>query len=391
MSEAKKVYKVGISGSYGGLNLGDEAILQSMINQLRQSLPVEITVFTRDVEDTKRRHKVEHVVSARNLTRSEVVPEIEGLDLFILGGGGILFDSEIRAFLREVSLAHDSGVPVMVYAVSAGPLQDPDMQKYVKEVLSKAALITVRERNAKKILEETGISCEIIVTADPAFLIEPEPLPKDTIKRERLEPGQRLVAMSVREPGSAAPDLREMSYHELIANTADFIIDRYKANIVFIPMEQRVLDMQHSHAVISKMLQPQRAWLLQGEYTPGQILSLMKQFDFAVGMRLHFLIFAALQGVPFVALPYAAKVSGILEDLQIATPPLRLVNAGRLISYIDRYWDDREATIKQIRQLLPAIKERARDNNRMAVKLLTGQYEELKTCSPSRQPEDVKG
>ncbi|MDD5703411.1 MAG: polysaccharide pyruvyl transferase family protein [Dehalococcoidales bacterium] len=391
MSEAKKIYKVGISGSYGGLNLGDEAILQSMINQLRQSLPVEITVFTRDVEDTKRRHKVEHVVSARSLTRSEVVPEIEGLDLFILGGGGILFDSEIRAFLREVSLAHDNGVPVMVYAVSAGPLQDSNMQKHVKEVLSQAALITVRERDAKKTLEETGINCEIIVTADPAFLIEPELLSKDTIKRERLEPGQRLVAMSVREPGSAAPDLSEMSYHELIANTADFIIDRYNSNIVFIPMEQRVLDMQHSHAVISKMLQPQRAWLLQGEYTPGQILSLMKQFDFAVGMRLHFLIFAALQGVPFVALPYAAKVSSILEDLQIATPPLRLVNAGRLISYIDRYWDDREATKKQIRRLLPAIKERARDNNRMAVKLLTGQYEELETCSLLKQPEDVKG
>ena len=367
----EKVYRVGISGSYGGLNMGDEAILQGIVTQLRRSLPVEITVFTRDVEDTHRRYQVEHVVPARNLTRSEVLPEIENLDLFILGGGGILFDTAIKDYIREVTLAHEKGIPVMIYAVSAGPLQNPEMQKQVKEALSQAAVITVRERNAKKILEEIGITCEIIVTADPAFLLEPEPLPEDTVKREHLEAGQRLVGMSVREPGGAAPDLTEISYHELLANSADFMIDRYDANIVFVPMEQRVLDMQHSHAVIAKMLRPQRAWLLQGEYTPGQLLNIMDYLDFAVGMRLHFLIFAALRGIPFVALPYATKVGGILEEMQIDMPPLRMVNAGRLISYIDRYWDSREAIKEKINKLLPAIKERALENNRIAIKLLT--------------------
>jgi polysaccharide pyruvyl transferase CsaB len=385
MNKAAKVYKVGISGSYGGLNLGDEAILQSMITQLRRSLPVEITVFSRDPEDTRRRHRVEHVVAVRTLTRSEVLPAIEGLDLFILGGGGILFDSAIQEYMREVVLAHDKNIPVMVYAVSAGPLADPNMQKVVKEGLSQAAVITVRERNAKKILEEAGIGCEIIVTADPAFLLEPEPISEDIIKREHLEPGQRLVGLSVREPGGAAPDLREMSYHELLANAADFMIDRYDANIVFIPMEQRVQDMQHAHAVISKMLRPQRAWLLQGEYTPGQLMSIIKRFDFAVGMRLHFLIFAALQGIPFVALPYATKVGGILEDLQIDMPPLKLVNAGRLISYIDRYWDARENIKGKIKQLLPAIKDRALESNRIAVNLLTKKGDGVQVCTPIKK------
>jgi polysaccharide pyruvyl transferase WcaK-like protein len=39
-------------------------------------------------------------------------------------------------------------------------------------------------------------------------------------------------------------------------------------------------------------------------------------------MRLHFLIFAALRGVPFTALPYASKVTGFLQDLNEETPPL---------------------------------------------------------------------
>ncbi len=391
MVEPEKVYKVGISGSYGGLNLGDEAILQSMIKELRRSLPVEITVFSRDVEDTRSRYQLERVIPVRSLTRSEVIPEIERLDLFILGGGGILFDTAIKEYLREVNLAHEKGVPVMVYAVSAGPLQDPNMQKQVKESLNRAAVITVRERNAKKILEEAGIGCEIIVTADPAFLLEPEPIPEAIIQREQLETGQRLFGMSVREPGGAAPDLSEIAYHELLANAADYMIDRYDANIVFVPMEQRVLDVQHSHAVVSKMLRPQRAWVLRGEYTPGQVLAMMKQLDFAVGMRLHFLIFAALQGVPFVALPYATKVGGILEDLQIAMPPLRLVNAGRLISHIDRAWDSRETIISRIKTVLPEIQERSRENNRIAVNLLTHQGDGIKRCAPFKKVDPVGG
>src|SRR5262247_2388700 len=119
-----QILRVGISGSYGGLNLGDEAILQSIVAQLRAAGPVEITVFSRDAKDTMARHKVERAVPVRDLSRDEVLPEVASLDLFILGGGGILYDEGAAVYLREVALAHEQRVPMLVYAVSAGPLQD---------------------------------------------------------------------------------------------------------------------------------------------------------------------------------------------------------------------------------------------------------------------------
>jgi len=265
---------------------------------------------------------------------------------------------------------HEAGVPVMVYAVSGGPLKSQSIQKLVGDMLDKSAVRPDRERGAKRVLEDAGVGCEIIVTADPALLLSPKPLPENALMREHMDGGERLVGMSVREPGPAAPDIDIDYYHSLLANAADYIIDRYGARVVFVPMERSEQDMQHSHAVIAKTLKPQSCTVLAGEYTPGQLLTLMKHFDFALGMRLHFLIFAALQEVPFIGLPYSTKVMYFLKDMNFEFPPLRLVNAGRLIAYIDRVWDSKDSFRDRIAKALPEMKKRACKNNRIAVSLL---------------------
>lgn len=363
--------KVGITGSYGGLNLGDEAILQSIIEQLRRDVPdVEITVFSRNADDTKRRHKVERAIAVRKLARTEVVEEIERLDLLLFGGGGILYDADARVYLREVQVAKEHGVPVMLFAVGAGPLKHTTVQAAVREALEGVAAITVRERSAQQALEECGVQQEVVVTADPALLLKPESLPRSVLKIEKLDGATRLIGMSVREPGVAAPDLDPNVYHALLANAADYMVDRFNADIVFVPMEHSMQDLQHSHAVIAKMLRPQRARVLNGEYSSGQILSLMGRFHFAVGMRLHFLIFAALRNVPFVALPYAGKVAGFLEDLKLPAPPLNLVNPGRLCAHLDESWDARRSLKAQLAKSVPELQERSRQTIKIALEVL---------------------
>src|SRR3954452_5759733 len=261
----------------------------------------------------------------------------------------------------------------MLYAVGAGPLAHAGAQALVREVLEQVDVVTVRERAAQQVLEAAGVHREITVTADPALLLKPEPLPRGLLKHEGLEGRRRLIGMSVREPGVAAPDLNPDVYHALLANAADYMVDRFDAEIVFVPMERSVLDTQHSHAVISKMLRAQRATVLKGEYNSGQMLSLMGRFSFAVGMRLHFLVFAALQGVPFVALPYAGKVSGFLEDLKVPTPPLNLVNAGRLIAHLDQSWDRRKSMRALLARSVPVLQGRAQETQKILVNLLTAQ------------------
>jgi len=361
--------RIGISGSYGGMNIGDEAILQGILAELQTSVAAEITVFSKNPADTLARHRVERAVNPRTLTRREAASEVEKLDLLVLGGGGILYDGEAGHYLREVAIAHELNVPVAVYAISAGPLATPGSREAVRETLngSGATVITVRDRLGYRLLEDVGVTREIHLTADPAFLIEPEPA-VGALLAEGVHLDRRLVGFSVREPGPAAPDIDPEEYYGLLANAADFIVARYDADIVFVPMEKT--DIQHSHQVMGHMQHAEHAELLRRRYSPGQLLYLMGLFDFAVGMRLHFLIFAAHHGTPFTALPYASKVIGLLEDLGLETPPLGSFGVGDLVARIDHTFDTRDQVRAQILSRLPDMKSRAKQTQRLLMTLL---------------------
>ena len=361
---------VGLVGSYGGLNAGDEAILTVAIAQLRKAIAgVQITVFSRDCTHTERHHDVDRLVAAREAVREELDVEIKRLDLMLLGGGGILYDHEAESYLRLVRFAQDAGVATATYAVGAGPLDRPADRESVAAALNEMQLITVREKAAKRLLEESGVTREINVTADPALLLEPEPFTQQMLEREGLSDGQRLIGMSVREAGGAMSEIGAGEYHALLANAADFIADRFDAQVVFVPLERK--DIREAHRVVGRMAMPEHAWVLKRSYGPRELHGLMEHLEMAVGMRLHFLLLAATAGVPVAALPYATKVVDFLESLEVRSPdPERSGHAGALLSHIDRLWDSRDEQIEHVRERLPGLQEAARENVRLIVDLL---------------------
>jgi polysaccharide pyruvyl transferase WcaK-like protein len=128
------------------------------------------------------------------------------------------------------------------------------------------------------------------------------------------------------------------------------------------------------------MQKAERAEVLRRRYSPRQVLDLLGHLEFAVGMRLHFLIFAALRGTPFASLPYASKVTGLLEDLGMPMPPLGSIGIGQLIARIDKSWDTRAEIRTQLRERVPALRARAQQSN----ELLLGLLKERETRSERR-------
>jgi polysaccharide pyruvyl transferase CsaB len=351
---------IGICGSYGGLNVGDEAILTVALAQLVHAAPgVELTVFTRDVDHTRAHHGVDRVVDARTALRDELVTEVDRLDLLLLGGGGILYDGESENYLPLARTAQGLGVPTATYAIGAGPLERSDGRRAVAEVLNGMAAITVRDARTCRLLQDIGVDVDVAVTADPALLLDPAPPSPSLLDREGIDPDRSLIGMSVREPGGAAPGLETGVYHRMLAHAADFAADRFDANLLFVPMESQ--DVGHAHRVIAEMGFPDRATVLKGAAGPREVLGVVGRLDLAIGMRLHFAIFAAVSGVPVVALPYASKVTGVLERIGLPTPHvLERDHAGALLAAIDRTWDTREHATRVLNQRIPQLKREAR-------------------------------
>ncbi|GGQ10315.1 polysaccharide pyruvyl transferase family protein [Streptosporangium pseudovulgare] len=350
---------VGVLGSYGGRNLGDEAILTSILDGLRRERPdATALVFSRCPGHTRAHYPDVEVTGWEGMSREPVSQVVARLDMLLLGGGGILYDTEARRYLRVAQLALERAVPVFTYALGAGPLTTRTDCTMARETLASAVTVTVRDEESRLALEEAGVMSPIIVTADPALLLEPEPFGRDMLRAEGIREGTRLVGMNVREPGCAAEHLDVQGYHELLAHLGDFLVNRLDADVVFVPMERD--DIRHSHAVVSHMNAADRCRVLHGDYRPRQILGLARHLDLAVGMRLHFLIFAAMRGVPLLPLPYAGKVFDFAQ--RIGAPALRGVvreAAGPLLAEVDRVWDERPAHTERIKARIPALRAMA--------------------------------
>jgi polysaccharide pyruvyl transferase WcaK-like protein len=366
-----RALRIGVLGSYGGLNLGDEAILTCVLDGLRQIRPTaELIIFSRHPEDSRRRFGMT-AVPYTGVSQSQLIEAETGLDLLVLGGGGVLHDGQAGAIMRPVRLAQELGIPTFGYAIGAGPLTDRAEIRLVREVVKNMTDLTVRDHESILVLENAGVGRPISVTADAAVLLEPEDFTEEMLLREGIDDHDRLVGMSVREPGRAADHLDEASYHELLANAADFMTYRLQAQTVFVPMERG--DIAHAHAVLSAMNAPETARILNRAYRPAQIAGLMRHLDFAVGMRLHFVMFAARAGVPVLPLPYAGKVFDFAQV--VGAPALTGVarrETGPLLAELDRLWDERDACTERLRQRFAVLRERALQNLERCRALIDG-------------------
>jgi polysaccharide pyruvyl transferase CsaB len=330
-----------VLGSYGGFNTGDEAILTCVLSCLRAQRPkARLVVLSREAEHTRaHQSEADEVVGWEGVPQKCVLDVLAGLDLLVLGGGGILYDGEARRYLRLVGAAQARGVPSFAYAIGAGPLREADDREAVRKVLPAMDEVVVRDEESRLVLEEVGVDRDLTVTADPALLLPPEPFTEQMMRQEGVPAGVRLVGMSVREPGRAAEKLDEGDYHALLADVADFLVRRLDAHVVFVPMERH--DVRHAHGVLSRMTAPDKGRILNNSYSPGQVLGFMSHLDLVVGMRLHFLIFAALSGLPVLPLPYSGKVFDFAR--RMGAPALVGVDreqAGLLLAEVDRLWDE---------------------------------------------------
>jgi len=102
-----------------------------------------------------------------------------------------------------------------------------------------------------------------------------------------------------------------------------------------------------------------------------QTYDLISRMDMLLGMRLHSLVFSAVAAVPMVGLVYDPKIQGFLDYIgQPSAGDVRFLEYENLIRLSEGVWNDRESISRQLRETIPELEEKARENARVAVELI---------------------
>ena len=315
--QAKQCKAVLLCGYYGEHNLGDDALLQVLLQDLPAHLQPWITANDSNV--IKALAPKAQFINRRSLLETIwAVFQVQGL---ILGGGSLLQDStsfkSLIYYLIVIVIAQQRGVPVVLWGQGLGPFRHRFSRWMVRRVLRLVQAISWRDPDSFQLAEQWCLPSPMLMAPDPVWQLP-----------SRNWEGGHAVVLCWR-PTSM---LDRFGWQHLL-QALEIIIRDIDAPVHWLAFHQRQdeqlflqLDRQ---GLISSSLRSRSQ-----SFTIDSIPEVVNQFAMArlvLPMRLHALILAQLTGSPTVALSYDPKVTSAavmanvpFTDLQ-SLPDIRLL------------------------------------------------------------------
>ena len=307
-------YKIVISGYYGFDNIGDEAVLYTIISTLKKEISgAKIMVLSNNPEKTAQIYGVQ---SINRWDFKNIARVIRNCDLLVSGGGSLLQDvtssKTIPYYLAIVKLAQMYKKKVVFYSQGIGPVNKKLGRWLIKRVANKVDAIFVRDEASKTLLQEIGVKKEIGVAIDPVLGIA------TTNKKDKLgktvgiyirpweneEQNQKMI-ISMKEGLVKLLEDGYRLYMVPMHYEQDLEISKALKASLEIEMKNKGLDLENYITVLDKKL------------SIKEVLRYTSQFDFIIGMRLHSLIMASANCVPMIGLSYDPKVTEFIKQIGV--------------------------------------------------------------------------
>lgn len=355
-----------ISGYYGLGNSGDEALLKSIVSDLRSIDPqISITALSGNTSLT---HRLYGVKTVNRFNLFSVFKEMRKAKLLISGGGTLIQDAtstkSLLYYLAIIFMAKKLGLKIMLYANGMGPIKEKNVKK-VNKVLNMVDLITLRENVSLEEIERCDIKKpRVIVTADPAFNLEsaPKECADKIFSDYSIGKNEKLVAVSVRECASLPEDFTQQMAFSLDE------ISKMGYLPVFIPM-QKSCDLELSLDIAGKMKQQSR--VIDCDLSIADMLAIIGRCSIVCGMRLHMLIFASVMNVPMAGIAYDPKIRGFMEYMNQKTyVELDKFQKEQFLKMTVSCIENAEEMKEKLKEESIPLRKKARDNAFLAIELL---------------------
>jgi len=291
-------------------------------------------------------------------------------DALLSGGGSLLQDTtstrSLLYYLSVIRCALWLHKPVMLYANGIGPVRKRANRRRVRQVVERAALVTLRDHASARELEAMGITRPARVTADPVFHLEPAGTERsrELLRLAELPEGRPFAAVSVR-------DWHNMGdFYTQLAGLCDHLRRAHGLEVLFLLMQPQ-RDRQATAQVRGLMEEP--SYVLDSPCAPRELMGVLGQARLCLAMRLHTLIFAARMAVPAMGLVYDPKVASYLEELDLpAAGDVEHFDGPEARRRADALLADYDAVLARLQDKSAQLTQAARENERLLLELLEG-------------------
>lgn len=288
-----------LCGYYGEHNLGDDALLASLLGQMPSALTPLVTAY--DGAAVASRHGVSTV---QRRSPKQVLAALSRSDALVFGGGSLLQDStsfqSLLYYAALIAAARLQGKPVLLWAQGLGPLRRRRSRALVRALLPLITAITWRDPESAALAERLGRADHY--GADAVWA-----LPRE----QWLGRGGPIVICW--RPTDLLQGQGWSPYLQALADLAD----AESREVLWVPFhrdqDQHLLaDLIDQGLIPSALAQRSRQVT---PATPQEAMAVFRSAGLVIAMRLHALILAALSGAPVAALSYDPKVRACADQL----------------------------------------------------------------------------
>jgi polysaccharide pyruvyl transferase WcaK-like protein len=327
--------KVAIFGSYGEHNLGDEAILDGLLQHFIVNQDIKCLVFSHHATKSAKIHRYKGVhfrpmiatgirsfvkqLSNGNLKKS--IRLLKQCEYIVIGGGGLFHEQEVGQvgipplliwWLRTLLFRFIIRRPHILKGIGVSQLKNSFSKWCMRQIANHSQSIEVRDQLSVDHLRACGVAMDIVVKPDLSWLRENHSLhreisPTPSKERESIKIGFQLRSIVQMDDDDLV---------RIFAATIDLLHQSFECEIHFFPLSfQRPDDRELIHKV-NQQLKKGVSTKVHVYNHPSKYQKIVSEMDMVFSMRFHGSLLALQAGVLVVPMSYASKTQALLGSLR---------------------------------------------------------------------------
>ncbi len=348
----QKGKKYVISGYYGYKNSGDDALLSSVIRDIKEINEYnQIFILSKNHSH----YEFEKVELVNRFSIIDAIRYIRKSDVLIMGGGSLLQDTtsnrSLYYYLSIIFMGNFFKKKTYLYSNGVGPISGSFNRYITAKVLNKVSVITFRDKESYELVKQIGVNRpELIVTADSVFSLD---------YSVGFKKKEKKVAFVVRNWEHSD------EFCERIAQYGDYIAEKLGYEIVFVPLKNPD-DILVSQKVASLMFSTSKIEILDNV---KDIVQFFASCYFTVSMRFHGVIYSSIASTPAIGISYDKKVDSICEMLDLSYVKVENIDEENLEKMTDDILDNYEKRVMTLSKDVKRLKKKAKKNKEILKKL----------------------